>query len=174
MKRIQNLVHDPDYQEYIRRNVELEMDQLHCGHDLAHHFDVARITYILVLEQNELNYFVQDAGLSSRLAAKEVIYAAGLLHDVGLWQEYKSGESHAAVSARLAREILPSAGFSPLETDIICRGVFEHTSPSRDMSFLGEHLHRAGNLARNCTLCDHYRDCPRANTKEFSINCCEY
>ncbi|MDO4540097.1 MAG: HD domain-containing protein [Syntrophomonadaceae bacterium] len=170
MKRIQHLVSDPTYQEYIRRNVEQEKGDSHCDHDMSHHFDVARITYILILEQNELNYFVKEAGLSSRLAAKEVIYAAGLLHDVGLWQQYISGECHATVSAQLARKMLPEAGFGAHEIDIICRAVFEHSSPSREMSFLGERLHRAGNLARNCAVCEHFDNCSKPNTREFSIN----
>lgn len=174
MKRIQRLMNDPAYQEYMRRNVEEEQDERHCGHDMSHHFDVARITYILILEQNELNYFVREAGLGSRLAAKEVIYAAGLLHDIGLWQQYASGEAHATAGARLAHELLPAAGFNEQECDIVCRAVFEHSSPRREMSFLGERLHRAGNLARNCTVCERYDDCPKPNTRAFSLNGLDY
>lgn len=82
MKRVEILVNDTLYNQYLQRNKEEEGPQA-CQNDFRHHMDVARITYILVLEHNDLNYFIKEHNLSGRLAAKEVIYAAGLLHDIG-------------------------------------------------------------------------------------------
>jgi len=174
LKRVETLIDDKFYKEYMRRNVEEEMEPKFCQHDLKHHLDVARITYILVLEHNDLNYFIKDSGLSGKLAAKETIYAAGLTHDIAKWKEYKYGIDHAAYGARLVREILPRVLFNPNEIDIICRAIYEHRNISRDMSFLGERLHRADNLSRICRQCEFRAQCPKIKNKEINITNFEY
>lgn len=174
MKRAELLVNDPLYKEYITRNYNEEIQPKFCQHDFRHHLDVARIAYILVLERNDLNYFIKEGQLSGKLAAKEVIYAAGLLHDIGKWQEYNTGVDHAVYGARLARDILPRAFFNPNEVEIICRAIYEHRNISRDMSFLGERLYRADNLSRVCTECDYRNQCPKIRNKEITITSIEY
>lgn len=164
------LVKDTLYNEYLERNVESETDIEVCRHDLQHHIDVARILYILVLEHNDLNYFMRESGITGKLAAKEVIYAAGLLHDVAKWKEYKIGVDHASQGSKLAREILPRAFFNPMETDIVCQAIYEHRNISRDMSFLGERLHRADNLSRVCSHCTYAGKCPKVMNKEIGIS----
>lgn len=174
MKRIELLLKDAQYTEYITSNSDEESSSKFCQHGLQHHLDVARIAYILVLEHNDLNYFVKDSGLSGKLAAKECIYAAGLLHDIGKWNEYKTGMDHAAFGSRLAREILPRAFFNTTEIDIICRAIYEHRNISRDMSFLGERIHRADNLSRVCSQCEDRCNCPKRGNKEFSVTTFAY
>lgn len=174
MKRVELLLRDNLYNDYINRNINEELEIKFCRHDLRHHVDVARITYILVLEHNDLNYFVKESGLSGKLSAKEVIYSAGLLHDIGKWKEYKTGVDHAAVGARLAREILPRAYFNTNEIEHICRAVYEHRNISRDMSFLGERLHRADNLSRVCSQCEYLSQCPKAKSRDLGIAGLEY
>jgi len=174
LKRVETLVEDKYYQEYFRRNSEAEIEPKFCQHDFRHHLAVARITYILILEHNDLNYFIKDSGISGKLAAKEIIYAAALTHDIGKWKEYKCGIDHASYGARLAREILPRALFNHTEVDIICRAIYEHRNISRDMSFLGERLHRADNLSRICTRCEYRSQCPKLRNKEISITNFEY
>jgi len=174
MKRVDLLITDEFYTQYLQRNVEEEKEPKFCQHDFRHHLDVARIAYILVLEHNDLNYFIQEHGLAGRLAAKEVIYAAGLLHDIGKWQEYKAGVDHASYGAKLARDILPRAFFNPQEVEIIARAVYEHRNISSNMSFLGERLHRADNLSRFCHKCDYNADCPKRHRKEVTVASLEY
>lgn len=174
LKRIDLLLNDSFFTEYMRLNVEEEKEPKFCQHDLRHHIDVARIAYILVLEHNDLNFFVRESNLSGRLAAKEVIYAAGLLHDIGKWKEYQTGADHASFGARLSREILPRVFFSPNEIDIICRAVYEHRNISNNMSFLGEKTHRADNLSRICSQCEYRDQCPKLKNKEISIGTFEY
>jgi putative nucleotidyltransferase with HDIG domain len=173
LKRVEMLLKDAQYNEYINRNVSEGIEKF-CQHDLRHHIDVARIAYILVLEHNDLNYFVKESKLSGKLAAKEVIYAAGLLHDIGKWKEYRSGVDHAALGARLAREILPRAFFNPTEIEHICQAIFEHRNINRDMSFLGERLHRADNLSRVCSQCEYISKCPKVKNKELNMINLEY
>lgn len=170
MKRVELLMNDVLYNQYLQRNMEEEKEPKYCQHDIRHHIDVARITYILVLEHNDLNYFVQEHGLTGRLAAKEVIYAAGLLHDIGKWQEYKAGVDHASFGAKLAREILPRAFFNSKEVELIARAVYEHRNISSTMSFLGERLHRADNLSRICGNCEYNAQCPKRKRHEISIS----
>lgn len=174
MKRIELLLKDPLYHEYMERNIKEEANLKYCRHDLHHHMDVARIAYILVLENNDLSYFVKEAGLSGRLAAKELIYAAGLLHDIGKWKEYQVGMDHASYGARLARDILPKMHFNGNEIDIIAQAIYEHRNINKDMSFLGERIHRADNLSRVCSQCDNRQNCPKLETKEFSVTTFEY
>jgi len=174
LKRVELLINDTLYKEYIQRNIEAEQEPKSCQHDFHHHLDVARIVYILVLENNDLNYFIKDSGVSGKLAAKEVIYAAGLLHDIGKWKEYKVGVDHAAFGARLAREIPPRAFFNSNEVDLICQAIYEHRNISRDMSFLGERLHRADNLSRVCQKCEQRSQCPKIHKQEINLSNFEY
>jgi len=174
LKRVELLLKDSLYSEYIKNNTNRESGIKYCQHGLPHHIDVARIAYILVLERNDLNYFVKESGLSGKLAAKETIYAAGLLHDIGKWKEIQEGIDHAAYGSRLAREILPRVFFNANETDMICRAIYEHRNISKDMSFLGERIHRADNLSRVCSQCEDRAGCPKVGTKEMSVTTFEY
>jgi uncharacterized protein len=174
VKRVELLLQDELYTEYMKRNTDEESVIKYCQHGLHHHIDVARIAYILVLEHNDLNYFVKESGVSGKLAAKECIYACGLLHDIGKWKEYRDGLDHASFGARLAREILPRVFFNSTETDMICRAIYEHRNISRDMSFLGERIHRADNLSRICSQCEERNTCPKRGNKEFSVTTFAY
>lgn len=180
MKRIELLLKDPTYLENMNLNVKEEQESRYCLHDFQHHLDVARIAYILVLENNDLNYFIKECGLSGRLAAKEVIYAAGLLHDIGKWKEYQDGLDHATFGSRLARDILPHAHFQAPEVDLISRAIYEHRNISKDMSFLGERIHRADNLSRMsslsllCSECSYRNLCSKVKKMEITISSFEY
>lgn len=169
MKRVDSILKDPVYAEYINHNMMAAKDDPFCKHDLAHMVDVARIAYILILEHQDLEYFIKDADLSGREAAKEVIYATGLLHDIGKWKEYEEGDDHAAYGARLARELLIRAGFDENEIRIIARAIYEHRNISREMSFLGERMHRADNLSRACSQCEAKGDCCKYQNKETGL-----
>ena len=104
MKRIELLINDALYRQYMKYNLEEEMEPKFCQHDFGHHLDVARIAYILVLEHNDLNYFIKECGLSGRLAAKEVIYAAGLLHDIGKSVDHEMEGTHVQIGVDLCRK----------------------------------------------------------------------
>ncbi|MGI5911250.1 MAG: HD domain-containing protein [Syntrophomonadaceae bacterium] len=174
MKRVELLINDTLYQKYIKYNMEEEMEPKFCLHDFRHHLDVARIVYILVLEHNDLNYFIKENNFAGKLAAKEVIYAAGLLHDIGKWKEYREGVDHASYGALLAKEILTQSFFNANEIELISKAIFEHRNISRDMSFLGERLHRADNLSRICNQCPEHDNCPKAKRKEINVSGFEY
>ena len=77
MERIDAIVRDHLFRECLDKNRATEENREFCKHDLQHFVDVARITYILLLESDGLVSFCQDNNLSSLQAAKEVVYAAG-------------------------------------------------------------------------------------------------
>lgn len=180
LKRIELLLKVPLYQENMNLNAQEEQEARYCLHDFQHHLDVARIAYILVLENNDLNYFIKENGVSGKLAAKEIIYAAGLLHDIGKWKEQQEGIDHASFGARVAREILPHAFFNPHEVEIIGRAIYEHSNIRTEMSFLGERIHRADNLSRMsnfsllCSECSYRNLCPKVKKMEITISSFEY
>ena len=75
---------------------------------MKHLLDVSRIAWIETLEQS-LDY------------PKDVIYGAGLLHDVGKYLQYTEGTGHHVASADIGRKILDDAGYTPEETEEICQ-----------------------------------------------------
>ena len=113
MKRVDSILKDPVYVEYINHNMAAAKDDPFCKHDLAHSVDVARIAYILILEHQDLNFFIKYAGITGRKLPRNRI-RAGLLHDIGKWRSMRRG-CHAAYGARLARDLLTRAGFDEIE-----------------------------------------------------------
>jgi uncharacterized protein len=166
MERIDAIVRDPLFQECLDKNTTVEKDREFCKHDLRHFVDVARITYILLLESGALINFAQDNNLRSLQSAKEAVYAAGILHDIGRWRQYETGEDHSVIGAELAEEILDRASFSTQEIRVITRAIREHREQREGMSQLGELLHRADNLSRACHECDAKDKCYKFSTME--------
>lgn len=165
MIRVEVILKDPRYQEYIHKNSIKETDRKFCRHTFQHLVDVARITYILLLEAGDIKRFINENCLAPD-AAKEIVYASALLHDIGRWREYETGEDHAVVSAELALEILCEAGFNQQETDIICTGIREHRRTCDNASLLGDLLNRADNLSRLCLQCQAGDECYKLDRME--------
>lgn len=158
MTRIAAILADPFYGECLTKISAREADRKFCCHTFQHFVDVARITYILMLESGVIKRFMEENDLNIKLA-KELIYAAALLHDIGRWQEYETGEDHARVSARLAVDLLARAGFNGKEQRIIRTAIEEHRSITGEVSTLGGVLCRADKLSRLCTRCEASAEC---------------
>ncbi|MGE5373124.1 MAG: HD domain-containing protein [Solirubrobacterales bacterium] len=173
MKRAEAVLKDSEYLDYLERMDLAERHYPFCRHDLRHMLDVARVTYIMVLEQGAMEQFVKENGLGDLSRGREVIYAAGLLHDIGKWCEYEEGGDHSVHGARLAGPILTRSGFSQAETDLIVRSIFEHRHLHQNMSFLGQILYQADNLSRVCTHCAQ-RPCVKQPEKESETYILEY
>ncbi|HWI54752.1 MAG TPA: HD domain-containing protein [Desulfobacteria bacterium] len=165
MIRVEAILRDSRYQEHIKKNMIEETDRKFCRHNFQHLVDVARITYILLLEAGDINRFM-DENCFAPDVAKEIVYASALLHDIGRWREYETGEDHALVSAQLAVEILCEAGFNDKEINIICTGIREHRRTCENASLLGELLNRADNLSRLCLQCQAGDECYKLETME--------
>lgn len=158
MTRLDLILEDYYYLECLERIQAYEEDRQFCRHDLQHFLDVARIAYILLLETRQINT-VSGANDVSLRKFRDVVYASGLLHDIGRWREYETGEDHAAVSSELAVEILERTGFNQTEIKEITTGISEHRRIAENMSLLGKNLYQADKLARQCGRCRAGKEC---------------
>ena len=96
MDRINRIYNSTMYRQELICIVEDEKNRVYCKHDIEHFLDVARIGYIINLENN-LGY------------SKDIIYAIALLHDIGRHREYKEGINHHMASSEIAECILKEA-----------------------------------------------------------------
>lgn len=157
MKRIEALWQNRIYRNYYQRLQEEERERLFCRHDMQHFLDVARIAYIINMEQH--------MGI-----AKDVIYAAALLHDMGRVKEYDSGMPHALASVTMANEILATlpkeAAFTEIEKKTIFSAIATHqkNDGTRDEP-LAMVLQKADRLSRPCYLCRSRSQCKWPNEK---------
>lgn len=147
MKRINLVINDPEYLECLRKNENAEADRIYCCHDLNHFLDVARIAYILSLE-NSLRF------------DKEILYGVGLLHDIGRWMEYEQGVDHAHASREIAEKVLKRCDFTELEIKEMLHAIEGHRKEGGS-SPLGDILYRADKLSRNCSLCNSIGTCKK-------------
>lgn len=158
MKRVEALLAHPDFKAYVARTEELETTRRFCRHGFQHLIDVARIAYILMLENGNIDKFAVSFDLNRR-TGKEIIYAAAFLHDIGRWKEYETGRDHAVISAELAMDILAETGFSQTESGLITAAILEHRRWTENMSMLGQHLFKADKFSRPCDRCDAAEEC---------------
>ncbi len=77
----------------VEKNSKYEENRQFCKHGWEHLMDVARIAYIINLERGY--------GLE-----RDLVYAAGLLHDCGRYVELEQETPHEKAGARLAKRIL--------------------------------------------------------------------
>ena len=141
MNRINQILQHPLFIQYMDANAVKETDRIFCRHNISHVMDVARIAYILNIEE--------AYGLS-----KDMIYGAALLHDIGRHVQYETGEKHAVVSAGLAPQILQDCGYSEEEANAIISAIYTHSDKSiiRDRNLNGL-IARADQLSRPCYVC---------------------
>jgi len=165
LTRVESILEDTFYTECMAKIDAREEDRKFCRHNFQHFVDVARITYILMLESGAIKKFMEENNLNLKLA-KELIYAAALLHDIGRWKQYDTGEDHADVSAGLAVEMLANTGFNDSEINVITTGIREHRRMTDNMSLLGEHLYMADNLSRICSRCATRDECYKFDEME--------
>lgn len=147
MERIQRILEDPEYRSHVDATARAEVTRIFCRHDLPHFLDVCRIARIFQLEQ----------GLDLDL---DHLYAAGLLHDIGRWQEVADGRDHAPASAELARPILARCGFSDDEIRSISEAIAAHRSLDHP-SDLARILYEADKASRLCLTCNARGQCKK-------------
>lgn len=141
MQRCNKIYNNPLYRERLSIIEKAEQDRIFCKHDLTHFLDVARIGYIMILENN-LNI------------DKELFYAAALLHDAGRY----TGIPHNLSGAELARIVMPECGFSDEETDIVYNAISGHRLENGSDTFT-QILYTADKKSRLCHSCKAQREC---------------
>ncbi len=145
MKKIDKILANDKYRYYVNYIKNAEKDRKFCRHGIEHSLDVARIAYIINLEEEK---FID----------KEIIYATALLHDIGRAKEYKDGSSHHLAGADIAEDILADAGFSTEDRKRICLAIASHKQCSKEDELL-KLLYRADKLSRCCFDCDAFDEC---------------
>lgn len=147
MDRINCILKDKDFLIFLKKNEELEVDRIFCHHDIVHFLDVCRIARIINCERElEID--------------KELIYAAGLLHDIGRWVEYKTGKDHAIASAELAEAILIRSNFNQAERQEILLAIRAHRDKEHK-TYLSSILYQADKASRLCFKCKAKNKCKR-------------
>lgn len=157
MKRVNDILNNEIYKNYLHRLDKYEENREFCKHDIDHFLAMARIAYIMVLEEG-LNY------------SKEVIYSIGLLHDIGRVLEYENGISHHEASIEISKEILKDIQFSNEEKESILKAIENHRSEQNDQ--LSNIIYKSDKLSRNCYKCKAIKDCYWSDEKKnFMIKC---
>lgn len=147
MNRIEKILEHPLFLDCLEKNHTAEADRRFCRHNMEHFLDVARIGWILILEE--------------QLAIEKVqIYAAGLLHDIGRFKQYEDGTPHEAAGAELAAVILKDCDFSEEEQKEILTAISGHRKKDKnDLKTLSDVLYRADKLSRPCFHCEAENEC---------------
>jgi putative nucleotidyltransferase with HDIG domain len=148
MEIVDKILAHPQFQAYLAKNAEAEVDRLYCHHDFQHALDVARVGYCMVLEQQ-------------LPIKKEILYATALLHDIAKWKQYESGVDHAQEGALLAGEILSDIGLDEETTREILAAIRTHRVKDCEKSMLGEILYKSDKVSRSCVICPKIETCKR-------------
>lgn len=147
MERIDRILRHPLFLQYVGENAKEEETRLFCCHDMAHFLDVARIAWILNLEEED--------GIG-----RDLIYAAALLHDIGRYLQYRDKIPHEQAGVMLAPPILRDCGFDETEANRILSAIATHRDASvsgrKDLNGL---LYRADKLSRPCYVCKQEKAC---------------
>lgn len=146
MERVNRIIHHPLFvQEYARLR-KMEQGRVYCGHTMEHFLDVARVGWILALEQK-------------LPIEKDIVYAAGLLHDIGKGMQYEFGTPHQEASADLAERIMPECGYTPAETAQVAFAIRLHRKAAESDAPLVSILYEADKKTRLCFCCSASDDC---------------
>ena len=151
MKNIDIIMNNSMYTESLEKLKKYEENREFCNHTIEHFIDVARIAYIMVLEE--------DLKVS-----KEVIYAIGLLHDIGRVRQYEEGIHHDIASVEMSREILKETNFTEYEIDTILNGIANHRKESDNK--LEEIIYKADKISRQCFNCKAEKECYWSSEKK--------
>lgn len=143
MCRYNRIIKNALFTELTEKIRQREKDRIFCRHSIEHSLDVARIAYILVLENN----IAID---------KDMIYAAALLHDIG--RAYSDG-NHRQDSVVPAEKILSACGYSIAEIYEITSAILSHGSAPSELNTLSDVIGRADKLSRCCFDCEANAEC---------------
>ena len=145
MDRINKIYNLDEYKNELSLIESDEKDRIYCKHNIEHFLDVARIAYIMNLEE-KLGY------------DKVIIYAIALLHDIGRHREYEKGMDHHKASVDIAKNILKQTEFDTDEIRIICDAIESHRNKN-ETNKLNEIIYKADKISRKCYACSAIYTC---------------
>ncbi len=151
MDRLNLIIKNVEFVTNYKIIESFEVDREFCKHDLTHFLDVARIMYIINLEE-KLNL------------KKDIIYATALLHDIGRSLEYRENINHNIGAREISINILKDSNYNSEEISQIINAIISHNS--RDNIVLNNLLRKADKLSRNCFMCKSYKKCKWSEAKK--------
>ncbi len=141
MERVERIRKHPLFLGYLMAIEQAEQDRIFCCHGLEHALDVARIMYIIALE-NQLKF------------PKDVIYGTALLHDIGRKQQYENGKAHHETGAVAAGQILTECGYGKEEVQVMTEAIrFHQVEDETKALTLKQLLYTADKKSRACYHC---------------------
>lgn len=146
MKNTDIILKSKKFNKYLDELEFLERDRFFCRHNYEHFVSVARICYILKLEE--------DLDVE-----KDIIYSTALLHDLGRVVEIKEGINHAIASVDIAKEILKETYFSNEEKNRIMECISAHRGKDLEKDKFFDIFYRADKFSRPCFRCPAYKEC---------------
>ncbi len=157
MDRVNAIWKHPLYQKYYARIEELEQNRVFCRHQMPHLLDVARIAYIRNLED--------DMGF-----AKDVVYAAAVLHDIGKALQYEARIPHELAGVDIAEQILADlpaeAAYTTDEKRMILTAIKGHRRLREDPEPLEKLLYESDKASRMCFACPAEAQCDWSREKK--------
>ena len=157
MDRVNEIWKHPLYQKYYARIEELEQNRVLCRHQMPHLLDVARIAYIRNLED--------DMGF-----AKDVVYAAAVLHDIGKALQYEARIPHELAGVDIAEQILADlpaeAAYTTDEKRMILTAIKGHRRLREDPEPLEKLLYESDKASRICFACPAEAQCDWSREKK--------
>ena len=157
MDRVNAIWKHPLYQKYSARVEELEQNRVFCRHQMPHLLDVARIAYIRNLED--------DMGF-----AKDVVYAAAVLHDIGKALQYEARIPHELAGVDIAEQILADlpaeAAYTTDEKRMILTAKKGHRRLREDPEPLEKLLYESDKASRMCFACPAEAQCDWSREKK--------
>ena len=157
MDRVDRIIYNDEYRRLMETVRNKETDRIFCRHGLEHCLDVARIAYIMNIEQG---YAID----------REIIYATALLHDIGKDEQYESGISHDVASERVADAILggmpDDVAFEPADAAAIKTAILGHRKLRVNSQPLERLLYAADKASRACFACPARNACNWSEDKK--------
>ena len=153
----QQLLENQEYLALVKRLEQQEKQRLFCRHGLSHFLDVARIAWIITLEQ------IEQEGMNVEHLAqyKDQIYLTALLHDLGRLAEYNHIRSHdhAQEGVNIAWKFLKRIGYPEHKAREIVNAIKEHSGNKKSNYDLSNIIQMADNRSRNCFFCGAQEQC---------------
>lgn len=146
MERVAAVIGHPIFTYNMSKIEEKEKDRFFCRHGMDHVLAVARILYILVLEEN-------------LTVDKDLVYATAVLHDIGRYEQYENGTPHNEAGALIAEKIMADCNFSASECARAVEAIKGHRKDENDGDVFAHLLYKADKLSRNCYSCEAISEC---------------
>jgi len=151
--KINLIIENYSFQYNLKKIEYLEKHRKFCLHDMQHFLDVARLMYIMSLENN-LNI------------PKYIIYTTALLHDIGRGEQYENGTAHDIASVVIGKNILKQCRYDADEIEKILGAIGNHRNNIEKPNSLSDILYKCDKLSRNCGNCEAIHECKWTQDKK--------